>query len=131
MRLAKFKLENKELLSYILYHSTDEDGFIKEVKAEIVEEFQNINTASYYYIKKSVRKILRSIKKYIRYSKLKQTEVEILICFCLELKGMRPSMTRSIPLSNLYDRQVLALKKALSTLHEDLQFDYESDIENL
>ena len=40
------------------------------------ELFEGINTDSYYYIRKSVRKILSQIKKFIRYSKKKETEVE-------------------------------------------------------
>ena len=32
---------------------------------------------------------------------------------------------------NLYTRQVAAIKKTLSGLHEDLQFDYQQEIEDL
>ena len=131
LRLARFKKENKELLTYLLFESDNEDAFISGVKDEIIEDFKNINRTSYYYVKKSIRKILRNIKKYVRYSKLKQTEVELLICFCTEMKNMSPSMRRSITMSNLYNNQLQIMKKALATLHEDLQFDYESEIEDL
>jgi len=131
LRLARFKKENKELLTYLLFESDNEDAFISGVKDEIIEDFKTINRTSYYYVKKSIRKILRNIKKYVRYSKHKQTEVELLICFCLEMKDMKPSMRRSITMSNLYNNQVQILKKALATLHEDLQFDYEAEIEDL
>ena len=63
LRLSKFKKENKELLTYLLFESHDESGYIETVKAEIDEQFEGINTNSYFYIKKSVRKILRNIKK--------------------------------------------------------------------
>ena len=131
LRLARFKKENKELLTYLLFEAHDEDGYIKGIKEEIIEEFGNINRSSYYYVKKSIRKILRSIKKYIRYSKKKETEVELLICFCTEMKNMKPSMRRSITMTNLYNRQIQILEKAISGLHEDLQFDYNSEIEDL
>ncbi len=131
LRLARFKKENKELLSYLLFEAQDEDAFIRGVKEEIQDEFKQINKASYYYIKKSIRKILRSIKKNIRYSKKKQTEVELLLCFCSEMKNMKPSMRKSIILLNIYKRQMHQMKKALSTLHEDLQFDYNSEIGEL
>ena len=131
LRLARFKKENKELLTYLLFESDNEDAFISGVKDEIIEDFKNINRTSYYYVKKSIRKILRNIKKYVRYSKQKQTEVELLICFCTEMKNMSPSMRRSITMSNLYNNQMQIMKKALATLHEDLQFDYESEIEDL
>lgn len=78
LRLSKFKKENKELLTYLLFEAHDESGYIETVKAEIDVQFQQINTNSYFYIKKSVRKILRNIKKYARYSLKKETEVELL-----------------------------------------------------
>lgn len=126
LRLSKFKKENKELLTYLLYEESNEQGYIEGVKLKIEEEFQEINRSSYYFIKKSVRKILRNVKKYIRYSKKKETEVELLLFFCSELKKMRPSIIRNVTLLNIYSRQILSIRKAISTLHEDLQFDYET-----
>ena len=58
LRLAKFKKENKELLTYLLYEADDEAYFVENVKTEMANEFSQINIESYYYIKKSVRKIL-------------------------------------------------------------------------
>ncbi len=131
LRLSKFKKENKELLTYLLYEESDETAFIQNVKSEIEQEFSLINTTSYYFIKKSVRKILRNTKKYIRYSKKKETEVELLIYFCSELKNMRPSIERNVPLKNILIRQIEAIKKAVSTLHEDLQYDYEVEMNEI
>jgi hypothetical protein len=128
LHLSKFKKENKELLTYLLYEASDEAGFIDGVKREIDKQFDNINTTSYYYIKKSVRKILRGVKKYIRYSKKKETEVELLIYFCTTLKEMRPPMEKSVALHNIYIRQIGLINKAISTLHEDLQYDYKSEL---
>ncbi len=128
LRLSKFKKENKELLTYLLYEESDEAAFIQSVKREIEQEFEGINRTSYYFIKKSVRKILRNTKKYIRYSKKKETEVELLIYFCLELKKMKPSIKRNMVLQNIFNRQIETIKKAISTLHEDLQYDYEIEL---
>jgi uncharacterized FlaG/YvyC family protein len=114
-----------------LYEAADEPTYIESVKNEVEQQFKLINTSSYYYIKKSVRKILRTIKKYIRYSKNKETEVELLFYFCFQLKHMSPPMDKSIALHNIYKRQVESIKKAVSTLHEDLQYDYESELEEL
>lgn len=128
LRLSRFKKENKELLTYLLFESDDEAGYISSVKEEIDEQFQNINRSSIYYIKKSIRKILTSTKKYIRYSQNKQTEVELLIYFCLKLRKFKPSVFRSLALRNLYARQIDLIKSNLSKLHEDLQIDYEDDL---
>lgn len=124
LHLSKFKKENKELMTYLLYEASDEEAFIQGVKDEMDEEFELINKSNYYYIKKSARKILRTIKKYIRFSKKKETETELLMHFCLKLKEVAPSMSRSVALTNLYLRQVALIEKAISTLHEDLQYDY-------
>lgn len=131
LRLSKFKKENKELLTYLLFESIDEAEYIQNIKDEIDLDFRNINTKNYFYIKKSVRKILRTIKKYSRYSQKKETEVELLIYFCSKLKAFKPSISRNITLQNLYDRQLLAVKKLISTLHEDLQYDYQLELEEI
>ncbi|MGM1056001.1 MAG: hypothetical protein ACQEWG_08965 [Bacteroidota bacterium] len=131
LRLSKFKKENKELLTYLLFEFADETGYIESVKNEIDLEFDAINTSSYYFIKKSIRKILRYIKKYSRYSQKKETEVELLIYFCSKLKTFKPSITRNTTLLNLYERQLALAEKIISTLHEDLQYDYRLELEKL
>jgi len=131
LRLARFKKENKELLTYLLFEADNEVGYIETVKQEVDELFSDINVNSYFYIKKSVRKILRTIKKYIRYSGNKETEVELLLYFCKKLKTLRPSINRNTTLKNLYDRQLVYIEKKLPLLHEDLQYDFGEQLEQL
>ena len=131
LRLSRFKKENKELLTYLLVEKQDENAYIEGVKKEMDLQYQNINTKTYYYIKKSVRKILASTKKYIRYSKNKETEAELLLYFCSKLKNFKPSVFRSSPLKSLYMRQMDSVKKIVSGLHEDLQYDFQVEIEEL
>ncbi|MEN1784276.1 MAG: hypothetical protein AAGF77_03965 [Bacteroidota bacterium] len=124
LRLSKFKKENKELLTYLLFEAYDEEGYIGSVKAEIDEQFASINTQSYFYIKKSARKILRTLKQYIRYSGNKETEVALLLHFCTRLLEIQPSILKNRVLNNLYQRQLAYIEKKLALLHEDLQYDY-------
>jgi len=131
LQLSKFKKENKELLTYLVYESDDEQGYINSIKREVDEQFELINSSTYYFIKKSTRKILRRIKTYIRYSKIKETEIELLIYFCQKLKDFTPSIKKSTVLTNLHNREVETIKKKIATLHQDLQFDYESAIASL
>ncbi len=131
LQLSKFKKENKELLTYLLYEAENEAGYIESVKNEIDEQFEIINTSSYFYIKKSVRKILRMVKKYVRYSKQKETEVELLLHFCSVLKNMQPSIHRNTTLTNILNRQITLIKKTVASLHEDLQYDYNLELEEL
>lgn len=66
LRLARFKKENKELLTYLLFEAHDEHEFTESVKEEITELFDSINKSHLYYAKKTLRKITRVINKYCR-----------------------------------------------------------------
>lgn len=131
LSLSKFKKENKELLTYLLFEAEDEQGYIQNVKEEIKEEFSLINLSSYYFMKKSLRKILRNVKKHIRYSKKKETEIELLIYFCYEMRQLNPSIDYNITLSNIFNRQLDMIKKKMLLVHEDLRYDYELELESL
>ncbi|PKH52411.1 hypothetical protein CXF68_17690 [Tenacibaculum sp. Bg11-29] len=131
LKLARFKKENKELLTYLLFESHDEESYILGVKNEIDTLFEGISTKSYFFIRKSVRKILTSTKKYIRFSKKKETEVELLLYFCLKLKNFKPSIKKSPRLQNILVTQVKLIEKILITLHEDLQYDYRLELDKL
>ncbi len=131
LHLSRFKKENKELLSYLLFESSNEEGYIESVKNEVDEQFKMINTTSYHYIKKSIRKILRVVKKYIRYSKNKETEVELLLYFCKKLKGFNPYIKNNTVLQNIFNREIIAIKKKITILHEDLQYDYEVELQSM
>ncbi|MTE25992.1 hypothetical protein [Winogradskyella ouciana] len=131
LRLGKFKKENKALLTYLLFESHDEDGYIASVKSTLDELFEGMNTDSYFYMKKTIRKILRQIRVYSRYSNKKTTEVELLLYFCERLNQLKPSIHRNRTLSNLYERQIISIKKKISVLHEDLQYDYNLQLQDL
>lgn len=128
LSLSKFKKENKELLNYLLFESENEAQYIENVKEECLELFEEINTKSVYFIKKGIRKILKNIKKYIRYSKETETEIELLLFFCTELKSCIPNHYESKTLYNILDTQVNIIRKKIPKVHEDLQYDYEREL---
>jgi len=131
MAMARFKLESKELLTYLVFESEDESAYIESVKTYMDNTFKEISTTNFYYIKKSVRKILRQTKRFIRYSKKKETEAELLIYFCKVLGGLKPSIDRNTVLTNMYNKQLELAQKAIVKVHEDLQYDYNLMIEEL
>lgn len=131
LRLARFKKENKELLTYLLFEAHDEQGYITSVKQEVDGLFETINIAHLYFAKKTLRKILRVIGKFSRYSSHKQTEIELRIYFCQKLKDSGIPFTRNTVTSNIYDGQLKKIKTLLAGLHEDLQYDYKREIESL
>lgn len=131
LRLARFKLENKELLTYLVFEAHDEVSYVQSIKNQLDGLFSEINTNSYFYVKKSVRKILRRVKKFSRYSNCLETEVELLLYVCQKMKNINPSIFLNITLTNLYNRQLASVQKKILKLHEDLQFEYNLQIEEL
>jgi hypothetical protein len=131
LRMTRFKKENKELLTYLLFDSHNEPAYLNLVKQEMDRQFAEINMTTIYFVKKSVRKILRTTQKYIRYSGQKQTEVALLLHFCRQMKDLSWFMNHSTALHNIYLRQVQKIEKTVGSLHEDLQFDYQKEVEAL
>ena len=131
LRLARFKLENKELLTYLLFESENESYYIEGIKETADLLFEEINTKSYFYIKKSVRKILRMLKKHARYSNKKETEIELLLYYCYKLKTFKPSISNNVTLTNIYLRQVDSIEKKIIKLHEDLQYDFNIQLKDI
>ncbi len=132
MRLARFKKENKELLTYLLFEAHDEQAYIKSVKDFIDEQFAEIPKGnSLYLVKKSLRKILRYTNKYIRYAGSKTIEIQLLLYYLLKLKESGIPVEKSVQLTNLYAGQLKKIGKLLPALHEDLQYDYAQEFERL
>lgn len=132
LRLAKYKKENKELLSYLLFEAHDEHAFIENAKSEIDDSFEELKgQKNAYLIKKSLRKILRTITKYGKHTGSKQAELELLIHFCKDIKNYGIPYNRNTTLKNLYDRQIKKVNTLVLLLHDDLQFDYKKEIQQI
>jgi hypothetical protein len=131
LRLARFKKENKELLTFLLFEAHDLLGYIESVKQQMDENFAEINTSNIYFAKKTLRKILRLANKYIRYTGSKEAEAEILLHYLTSFKGVKLSWHKSTALTNLYNAQLKKIRAAIDTMHEDLQHDYQRSVERL
>ena len=131
MRVAKYKLENKELLTYLLFEAHDESAYISMVKAEIDELFKTLPTGNVYYIKKSLRRILRIANKQIKYSAQATTEVELRVYFCQKVTEAGIPLHKSQVLTNLFDQQLRKIETVIAKLPEDLQYDYLRGFESL
>lgn len=129
--MAKFKKENKELLTYLLYDRENEAGYVQDIKDHIDDQFDAMNKENYYLVNKGVRKLLRSCKKYIRYSKKKETEAEVLIYFCSKVLEVSEYHDYNAALLSIYDKQLSIVRKKIAGLHEDLQYDYQLMIDDL
>ncbi len=129
LRLARFKKENKELLTYLLFEAHDEASYIQSVKNDMDEQFAELSQFNLYLTKKSLRKILRSTNKFIRYTGSKLAETELLIHYCKNIIAAKIPYHKSAALSNLYNQQLKKINAAVILLHEDLQHDYWREIE--
>ena len=131
IRLAKFKKENKELLTYLLFESFDEHAYIENIKTGMLQQFEEINTSSIYFVKKSLRKILRTLNKYIRYTGSAETEVKVLLFFCTTLKNSGIPIKKNAVIKNMFDNQLKKISKVIVKMHEDLQYEYVKELEQL
>jgi hypothetical protein len=121
--LAKLKIENKEMLTYLLFDSENPLSYAEKLKVEISNHFSELNF-HYYYSTKSLRKTIRLILKYSRFTKFKQGEIELLLHFSKKFNDNIPQNTSHLPLLGL---QFRCLKKAhalIQKTHPDFYADY-------
>jgi hypothetical protein len=127
LRLVRYKKENKELTGYLLFDADNERAFIDSLIAENGFMFSQLPHNNY-QLAKSLRKILRLMGKYVKFMASAEAEVELLINFCrnyVQYVDRRASSYK--PLRLIFTRQLDKIRKLVTKLHEDLQFDYSQD----
>jgi len=129
--LARFKKENKELLTYLLFEEQDEDGYIHSAKKVIDEGFESLNIQSVYIAKKNLRKIIRITNKFIKYIGIDTTEIILLIYVCRSIQESGLKLNNSVALKNIYLSLIKKIKTRISDMHEDLQYDFNKEIKEL
>lgn len=130
--LAKYKKDNKEFLDYLLFEAHDKSSFVSGVKKEMDEHFAELRMqTNLYYVKKSLRKLLRIINKYCKYINDKALAAELHIYFCTRLKYSGIPYHKSQLLINLYEQELNKINTLIQGLHEDLQQDYMNDLEKI
>ena len=130
--LARYKKDNKEFLDYLLFQSHDNAAFANEIRQEIDGYFSELKGMSnLYYVKKSLRKILRVITKYCKYMGDKAIAADLHIYFCLKLKESGIPYRKSQLIVNMYDQQLKKITTLINALHEDLQSDYAAELEKI
>lgn len=127
--LAKYSKENKELLNYLLFEADFESNYIEKIKLELDEQFVDLRVYKPNLLKKQLQKIARTLKKNIKYSGIKQTEIELLIHFCFKMMEVKINFHRYTVMINLLKRQYARIQKVISELDEDLQNDYNREVE--
>ncbi len=131
LRLAKFKKENKELLTYLLFEKDNEPAYISSVKESLNLLFDDVNRSNVYFAKKTLRKIVRIANRYIRYSDDETTEPELLLFVAEKIPSLGFNLKKSVALENIYLSLLKKIKKSVAGLHEDLQYDFQKRINQL
>ncbi|GMQ28630.1 hypothetical protein [Algoriphagus confluentis] len=129
--LAKFSRDNKAFLYFKLNERDQPQLFVDEVKEDLDEAFQTANTKNYHIAKKSAQAIRRKLNKSLKLSKNKADQAELILYFCEMLKKYEYLSFRHPVIANLYQVQLGKAKKLISTLHEDLQSDFDFRLEEL
>tara|TARA_R110002049_G_scaffold285698_4_gene466994 strand:+ start:124534 stop:124992 length:459 start_codon:yes stop_codon:yes gene_type:complete len=127
LRMAKFKIESKELLTYLLTKADDEVGFANELCDEI-DELLNVSGQ---IRKKTLRKIIRWMDKSLRFSGDKETELQVRIHFCRQIKVRRIGLGHCRVSANMYATQIKKIDKAIDKVHPDLRFDFTQQMSGL
>ena len=127
LSLARFKKDNKELLTYLLFLSQDEQGFVNSLCDEIDEQFRLTPDPH----KKTLRKVIRWMNKCLRFSKIKDTEVQVRLHFCRALRSSKVQIRRSKVVTNMYNGQLKKVRTVIQKLHEDVRHDVEREIQVL
>ena len=130
LRLAKYKKDNKELLSYLLYEAENPLNYAEEVKSTLLLSFQSLNRSAYTSTKE-IRKIVRLLAKHAKYTGSKEVEIELLLWFCTNFLRYADTRSSHKPLQAIFSRQMEKIKRMLPKLHEDLQFDYSATYRNI
>ena len=131
LKLTKFKKENKELLTYLLFERHDEKAYVGSVKEILDELFLTVNKSQLYFAKKTIRKIVRIANRYIKYSTCKTTEPDILLHVCEKINELNLNLQKNTALQNIYLSQIKKIRKAVEQMHEEEQYDYLKLLEEL
>jgi hypothetical protein len=123
LRLAKLKVENKELLHYLLFYSNDNEAYAESLLEEILDPFRQ-DFIHPYAMYKRLRKSMKIIAKYLRFTSDRAGECDLLLALVNEyLKTYR------FEYKNAYLVRIIfrCLKKTadnMDRIHEDYRADY-------
>lgn len=123
VRLAKLKVENKELLHYLLFYSNDSLAYAELLKTSVLDAFQQpfVNA---YTLAKRLRKSMRIIAKYIRFTGDRAGESELLLAVVNDYLETYRYEYRNAALARILVRCLKKTHDNIAKLHEDIQADY-------
>lgn len=130
LKMAKGTKQAKEQLNYLIFRSHDLDNYLSENKIEI-ENLVHEVPRNFYFAKKQLRKILKETSKQIKFSGSPRIEIELLIHFLVSCHAAGFNFNAHPIIANMAKSQIKKINKAILKLHEDLQFDYNSQLSDV
>lgn len=130
LKLAKSNKQSKELLHFLLFEAHDINNYINKAKEEIGAAIATI-PHNFYFAKKYLRKVLKEINKYIKYAANPKVDIELLLYFISSCKDAKLNFNAHPLIANMMIAQIKKIKKAIVKLHEDLQYDYNTQLDHL
>jgi hypothetical protein len=129
------ELPQKQLMELCLSlakYKKDKQSFVTAIKQEIDEHFAELKfQTNLYFVKKSLRKLLRILTKYCKYMGDKASATDVHIYFCVKLKASNIPYHKSQLLINMYEQQLKKINTLILGLHEDLQQDYFNELQQI
>ena len=130
LRVAKLKRENKELLAYLIFDADDPLFYAQKLKPEIKEVFEQPFQHAY-YLTKSIRKVMRLITKYYRFTANKQGETDLLLYLVEEFHQSWRYEYRYQALGKVIFRCLEKAQTNLKKIDEDFRADFEQPLAEL
>lgn len=131
LELVKFSRENKFFLYFQLYGRENPEFYTKNIKIELETLFEGSNTNHFYTAKKSIQAIRRSLNKFLKLTKNKADQADVILFFCEQMKENGFCDFVHPVITNVFEVQLRKAKKLIFSLHEDLHCDYEERIAEL
>lgn len=125
LQLAKHKVENKDLLAYLLFDSDDPLEYARQIKIELDQFFSiSFPAKTNYNAAKLLRKAQKLITKYSKFTKSAAGEIDLMLHFSDLFLQNFSLRNHYHPLPLIYFRSVSRLGKIMIKLHEDVLMDY-------
>jgi hypothetical protein len=131
LRLARFKKENKELLTYILFESANESEYIEQVKKEIAEEMVEIDGLPAYQYKKQFRKLQRKINKPVKYIGSKSATAELYLHMFRMISEKKKTTYLAPFLEKAMQQYIVKIEKLLPGIEDDLAADLRKQLKQI
>ncbi len=123
LHLARFKKENKELLTYLLFEATDNEAYVRQVKEEITDALHQIDGLPAYQYKKQFRKMQRKLGKPVKYMNNKSATIELYMHVIEQISADRKTSFIRAFLDKVAEQYIRKIEKILPAVPEDLAGD--------